>query len=96
MPAVEALLCGVRPLVYRIDSYRWYGEHAVYISSGLDSEQTADEIYSKAFSRLPEPIGESELAALRRIFAWQTLVPTLFARAVEQMRARRTELEKGS
>ena len=91
MPAVEALLCGVRPLVYRIQSYRWYGNHAVYIPSGLDSDQVTEEIYSKAFSKLPEPIGQKELEALRQTFAWQTLVPTLFARAVEQMRVRRLD-----
>ena len=91
MPAVEALLCGVRPLVYRIQSYRWYGNHAVYIPSGLDSDQVTEEIYSKAFSKLPEPINQKELEALRQTFAWQTLVPTLFARAVEQIRVRRLD-----
>ena len=54
-------------------------------------DQVTEEIYSKAFSKLPEPIGQKELEALRQTFAWQTLVPTLFARAVEQIRVRRLD-----
>ena len=80
MGGIEGLFCGARPIVYRLPIYeRWYGRHALYISSGLSSQALFFELVD-SFRQPLNPVTADELVTLHQAFAWQNLVPAMFAR----------------
>ena len=87
MPGIESLFCGARAIVYDLPSYRWYEGHASFLNASLAGEEHAAELRAM-LERPPRPVAETELAELRRAFAWQSIVPQLFERIRTQLAAK--------
>lgn len=71
---VEGLFCGARPIVPKLPTYKWYGEHALYI----DTSQNIEKQLMDYLRGQPEPISEEEQEVIRKKFSWEYLVPAMF------------------
>jgi hypothetical protein len=79
MPAVEALLCGVRPIMFDTPNYRqWFDGLAEFIPEAGISETFAS--LKKIFKRKPRPVTDDEIAETRKRFNWERSVKGFWER----------------
>ena len=86
MPALEALFCGARPILYDLPSFRWYKGHAAFLNASLSGDALSTAIRDVLYAK-PKPVLPKELAALHEAFAWQRIVPRLFERVERALAA---------
>ena len=84
VPALEALFCGARPILYDLPSFRWYKGHAVFLNASIRGDELSDAIV-EALQNPAEPVTADELTTLHATFSWQTIVPALFDRVADRI-----------
>ena len=79
MPAVEALLCGVRPILFDTPNYRqWFNGLAEFIPEAGVPETVAS--LKKIFKRKPAYVTESEIQETKNRFDWKRSVEGFWER----------------
>jgi len=79
MPAVEALLCGARPIMFDQPYFRqWFDGLAEFIPEG--SAQNVASSLMAVLKRDPAPVTPEEIEETRRRFDWQQIVEGFYAR----------------
>lgn len=81
--AVEGMLCGARPIVYNLSTYRWYAEHAVRVPPPPGSE--AFEALVNVLRRPAPVMTPAELSEVRGRFDWRTISAALFTRVRSEL-----------
>jgi hypothetical protein len=72
LPAVEALLCGTRPIMFDTPNYRqWFDGLAEFIPEG----SIADTVYilGKIFKSRVNPVGDADLEETKKRFNWEQI-----------------------
>lgn len=81
MTAVEALLCGTRPIMFGTENYRqWFGGLAEFIP-----ERGVDEtvrMLKKIFKGKPRPVTDDEIKEVRKRFDWYTSITGFWERCL--------------
>ena len=73
MPAVEALLCGVRPIMFDTPNYRqWFDGLAEFIPEAGIAETVAS--LKKIFKSKPKPVTDKEIEETKNRFDWKRSV----------------------
>ena len=73
MVAVEALLCGVRPIMFDTLNYRqWFDGLAEFISE--DTPQNTARQLQQILSGNPKPVTNTEIEETKRRFNWQKII----------------------
>lgn len=68
---VEGLACGARPVVFdRPEMRAWFNGHAEFVPE----DEHLEEALARVFAVEPEPVSESERAAVLARFNWKSLV----------------------
>ena len=81
MPAVEALLCGVRPIMFDTLNYRqWFDKLALFVPEDGIAE-TAERV-RRILKQVPTMVTADEIAETKRRFNWQTSVSGFWARCL--------------
>jgi hypothetical protein len=77
MPAVEAILCGVRPIMFDKPNFRlWYAGTAEFIPEGDPASVVQDLVRVLKADR---PITDAEIADARRRFDWEMIMKGLWS-----------------
>lgn len=72
LPVIEGAACGARPVVFdRPDMRQWYSGLAEFVPETNGPDLVAN--LRHLFSRDPQPVSESDRAALVERFNWQTI-----------------------
>jgi glycosyltransferase involved in cell wall biosynthesis len=77
--ALEGLMCGARPIVYDLDTYRWYKKYAIVIDPKKDVTAQLIEIFKEE----PIPVSDEERKEIADIFSWGVLIPKFFDKVKE-------------
>lgn len=81
LPALEALACGTRPVVFDRPHYRqWFGEHAAYVPERLPVD-LVEPLYG-VLSQEPGPVTEDERQYVLERFDWQRIASGFWERAL--------------
>lgn len=87
LPAVEALACCTRPVLYDVPCYRdWFQDHAVYIQQG-PAEQVEDALFEVFSSRRQEDVSASERAVVIKKFSWEVIARGFWERLESAVRS---------
>jgi D-inositol-3-phosphate glycosyltransferase len=87
MPALEGLLCGVRPICYDRPHYRrWFGNHAEYIPEGSPEQAVKD--LTAILEGNYRPVSTEERRAIERAFDWSVIAGGFWKHALPQVAAR--------
>lgn len=79
MPAVEALMCGVRPIMFDQPYFRhWFDGLAWFIPEG--SPQNVAASLMGVLKHDPKPVAPEEIEETRRRFNWKQIVEGFYAR----------------
>lgn len=81
MPAVESLLCGVRPIMFDAPRFRqWFDELAMFIPEGTQ-EQVIKSL-SDIFSRDTYPVTDEQIEETKKRFNWQRIMSGFWERCL--------------
>jgi hypothetical protein len=81
LPAVEGLLCGCRPILFRTPDYlRWYEPWGEFIHEGTRQE-VVDQLV-ELFKRGARPVTETERAEAAMRFNWETIIGGFYERLI--------------
>lgn len=73
IPAIESLLCGVRPIMFDTPNYRqWFDGLAHFIPENSPKD-VVNEL-KKIFKNNPVPVKESEIEEVKRRFDWEKII----------------------
>jgi glycosyltransferase involved in cell wall biosynthesis len=72
--AIEGLMCGARPIVYDLDTYRWYKKYAEIIDPDADITQQLINIF-KNTARIVTPEERTEIV---NTFSWENIMRRLY------------------
>ena len=79
MPAVESLLCGVRPILFDTPDYRqWFDGLAEFIPESGIPETVAS--LKKMFKKSPRPVTDAEIEETKTRFNWERIVAGFWER----------------
>lgn len=81
MPGVEALFCGVRPIIFDRPDQDWFRPYSITIREG-----SFDTVYNqlvRVFSDEPEPISPEERAEIVGLLSWEAIARRFWARLLE-------------
>ena len=81
MPAVEALLCGVRPIMFDTPNYRqWFDGLAEFIPE----RSVADTVnrLNKLLKTEPRPVTKEEIEETKRRFNWEVVIARFYDRLI--------------
>lgn len=88
LPAVEAIACGSRPVMFDRPHYRkWFNGHADFIPEGSEREVTAALV--DLFRSEPRPVGDEERQAVLWKFSWESIVSSFWTRVLAEESQRR-------
>ena len=72
MPAVEALLCGTRPIMFDTPNYRqWFDGHAFFIPEEEPAKVAKNLL--NILKRDPDDVPDEEIQEIRRRFDWKRI-----------------------
>lgn len=79
MPAIEAFLCGVRPILFDTDNYRtWFNDFGMYIPDARPAETVRN--LRKVIRKEPDPVTDDEIEAVKAKFNWEKLITGFWER----------------
>lgn len=79
LPAVEGLLCGARPLVFRSRDWEFnYGNHAIYLEE-TDRQGVIDQLV-EIFKRGAPPVTPEEREMAVKRYDWKTIIGGFYER----------------
>lgn len=82
LPALEALACGTRPILFdQPDLRHWYGRHAIYIPECRD-EELVDRLVKLFKLPQPSPMTESERLMVIDEFNWKPIAQKFWLKVV--------------
>lgn len=81
MVALEALLCGTRPIVFDTPNYRqWYDGLAEFVPE-ISPEDTVQNLI-RVLSKEPKPVADWEIDHIKKNFDWKTLIDGFWERCL--------------
>lgn len=79
MPAVEAIMCGVRPILFDTPNYRtWFNDFATYIPETSPAETVRN--LRNIIKTEPEPVTDDLIEAVKEKFDWKKLIAGFWER----------------
>ena len=73
MIGLEALLCGVRPIMFDTINYRrWYNNYAKFIPEKTVGDTVRDLI--RVLAEEPQEVTDSEIEEIKERFNWKTII----------------------
>jgi len=82
MTAVEALLCGTRPIMFGTENYRqWFDGLAEFIPEGRTPAEAVHSL-TKIFKGKPSPVTDDEIKEAKKRFDWYTNITGFWERCL--------------
>jgi hypothetical protein len=81
MPAVEALLCGTRPILFDTPDYRkWFDPMAIFLPEASPAKVIRN--LREVFRHAPQPVSDLEIQKVREKFDWKIIVEGFWQRCM--------------